>query len=1674
MKNNCKLNIVVKVTSLLVIALIAIFAVASVKAIGVDGYKAILDYDTLAEAQEAAKELNIKLSGEGSVLLKNDGTLPVEEGTKVVVFGAAATSMQGGTGRVDTALAEDGFDVYPTVFNETNVKNGIDTRQFDLFHELAVVVLKRGGGEGSDLSTVTNELAVRENAYPMPDVGDVADLPKDAIMEYNGEFYQLANDVKSDALTQAEIDEALSKATYLYPDSFEHYSLGMKNGRYYKHYQQLTNDEYRMIEFAKANFNKVVVLLNTSNAMEVKTLDEDEKINGILWFGRPGQNGVSAVGDILKGKVNPSGKLADEWFKDFTLDPTWYNFGSNAQNAAGSNTYLKSDNSAAHASGLHGIDYEEGIYLGYWYAESVYAEIAAGNLTKDPATGVALEGADAEAKADAWYEDTIMYPFGYGLSYSDFDYEILEMYYDYNGKQVMNGTLSHDLVESSVGHTQKVKVLNVKVKVTNKGQAAGKEVVQIYVNAPYTGDVEKPAVKLVGFEKTSLLKPGKSEVVTVQVNFQDMASYDYLGGTGSKGYVLEAGIYSILALDGSHGYTYDSFDVETFTLDAKAYQQLDDYSDNVIRNLFSKENGSNYSLRMNDADWNEDGEVNASDKIFDEEMTQLSRANFAGTFPKSPVTGGKIGVVNVTDVEEYDKTQAYAVDALIKVTVKGTSGLSSSTPDVITYYRVTTALEANATTEVFNSSVTKVTPDLAGELIVTDWFADFIAYWDTYNLDTFVSTPAFSDTARYAVGDNVLYGEPAKIYEFVKAHGPQVDISAANSYKVGDIGTFEGFYYTCTTAWTKIAAHTRNQQYNIGDMCTNGGKYYRCIVAHKAGRNFAAANWEEVPAATINEQFMACFEKGEATPSSYPWNVDDVRLVDTSKYRVVEGGYYKYSDFYYEFNPATGLTERKTTLDASLIEGWTQMADAATQAAAKAEAGDAWISFYDLAGISYLDTTPIVGGKFNGKTGAQVWKEFMNQLTWEDMYTAGWSGGGNGSAVPNVDIPAGGAADSPTNWNSTYTWCCATTIGQTFNKELAREQGIIVANMGLLKFNGKDQWMAPAMNTHRTPFSGRNNEYYSQDGIHMGLMGEQICLGAQSRGVVCHVKHMFLNDQETNRNGQDLFAWVSEQAMREIYAKSFQIVMQEGGATGTMTAFARIGAVPCPDSYNFQTELVRHEWGLEHFMFHTDFYSAQSGCCPVDLMVRAGDNHAPITSNLSNGKAKENSANPSISGIWDPTANEGQGGVVVGKRTALELPGYVSNIQWYLLRLRFMQMYSEYSCSAHVRNGIVLSNWKGHATGESFEATQGTAFNESVKFDVSAQQKYTIQSGALPAGLTLNESTGAITGTPLESGSFTVSIRGTFDKWIYQNNTYRFTVASAFTLDKNEATTTEAFDGAFTGLEGAKYALAEDSTLPEGLALSQAGAFSGTAKKHGTYTFTVNATVGSGNNAKVYPISVTLTVTGEDAPALAQYKIDNGYLMALDPETGEYVNVVPIADITGPQGEQGPKGDKGDTGETGAQGPAGPAGADGAQGPQGEQGPKGDTGADGAQGPKGDKGDTGATGAQGPKGDTGATGAQGPAGPAGADGAQGPKGDTGETGPAGADGAKGDKGDKGDTGAQGPQGEKGEKGDKGDKGDPGEVVTPEGCGSVIGISAVMISGLAICGAALALRRKERE
>ena len=148
-------------------------------------------------------------------------------------------------------------------------------------------------------------------------------------------------------------------------------------------------------------------------------------------------------------------------------------------------------------------------------------------------------------------------------------------------------------------------------------------------------------------------------------------------------------------------------------------------------------------------------------------------------------------------------------------------------------------------------------------------------------------------------------------------------------------------------------------------------------------------------------------------------------------------------------------------------------------------------------------------------------------------------------------------------------------IGATFNTELANKQGTIMGNIGLLL--GRNGWYAPGADIHRSPCSGRNNEYYSQDGLHSGYMVASVIQGAQSKGIVCYVKHCFMNDQETNRG--NLFTWADDQTIRENYCKAFQMALQEGGSKAAMTGYGRLGGWSNTNNYNLNTRLYQEQWG---------------------------------------------------------------------------------------------------------------------------------------------------------------------------------------------------------------------------------------------------------------------------------------------------------------------------------------------------------------------------------------------------------------------------------------------------------------------------------------------------------------
>ena len=269
-------------------------------------------------------------------------------------------------------------------------------------------------------------------------------------------------------------------------------------------------------------FDKIIAVINTSNAMELSWVDQEEYgIDACLWIGGVGQSGSRAVAKVLDGEVNPSGRLSDTYAADSFSSPAMQNFGDfTFTNANEINSSIGEAN-----NGTKYVVYREGIYVGYRYYETRYSD----GVT-DPAGTNALSSAGAFV-GDTWnYDNEVCYPFGYGLSYGAEDGLPF-------AQEVVSSKMSDDGLE-------------MQVKVTNNGTAAGKNVVELYAQQPYTcGGIEKSAVQLVGFDKTDILEPGQSETVTITVPKKEFSSYDY---RTDKTYVLDAGDYHFAIGNSAH------------------------------------------------------------------------------------------------------------------------------------------------------------------------------------------------------------------------------------------------------------------------------------------------------------------------------------------------------------------------------------------------------------------------------------------------------------------------------------------------------------------------------------------------------------------------------------------------------------------------------------------------------------------------------------------------------------------------------------------------------------------------------------------------------------------------------------------------------------------------------------------------------------------------------------------------------------------------------------------------------------------------------------------------------------------------------------------------------------------------------------------------------------------
>lgn len=431
------------------------------------------------ETSGEATELCAEIAEEGIVLLKNENILPLADASNLNVFGWASTNpCYGGTGSGSLS------DAYET----TSLLQGLTNAGFKLNTEL------------SDFYTAYRadrpEVGMWSQDWTLPE--PTADSYTDEMMNAAKEFSNTAMVVITRVGGEgADLPTDVSAVTYT--DNSTEY----KDFEAGEHYLQLSQTEKDMLDLVCSNFDDVVLVYNGANAMELGFTKEYSQIKSVLWCPGTGQSGFEALGEIVAGTVNPSGKTSDTFVADLTATPTYNNFGSyNYDNMeefkVTSKNFITGEDESSYPSF---VNYVDNIYVGYRFYET----------------------AAVEGLID--YDKEVVYPFGYGLSYTTFTQEM--------GMVTENdGTISFD------------------VTVTNTGNTAGKDVVEVYYNPPYTnGGIEKAAANLIDFEKTQLLEPGASETITITFDVEDMASYDSMG---AKAYVLEEGDYLISVRSDSH------------------------------------------------------------------------------------------------------------------------------------------------------------------------------------------------------------------------------------------------------------------------------------------------------------------------------------------------------------------------------------------------------------------------------------------------------------------------------------------------------------------------------------------------------------------------------------------------------------------------------------------------------------------------------------------------------------------------------------------------------------------------------------------------------------------------------------------------------------------------------------------------------------------------------------------------------------------------------------------------------------------------------------------------------------------------------------------------------------------------------------------------------------------
>lgn len=794
------------------------------------------EFESVDAVNAAAKDLVAEIAGEGIVLAKHENqALPLAAGSKVTMLGrAAADPVFGGSGSgsVDTSDAVDarqgllnaGFEVNDSVYESIAAFAAENPRghiEMDLPDQSSYNI---------------GELPVSEYEALSGSFADFDDAAVVFIGRPGGEGGDLARDMQG------------------WDDN---YTDG-------QHQLELNKDEKDLLALATAEFDTVVVVVNVSTSMELGPVQDNSGVDSVLLVGSPGATGFDALGGVLAGEINPSGRTVDVWASDFTADPTFVNFGnflySNLEVSYPASALEAVASNATVTSDAPFVNYQEGIYFGYRYYETAAAE---GFIN---------------------YDDAVVYPFGYGLSFTDFAWEL---------GQVDTGDVDGDV--------------SVDVTVTNTGDVAGRDVVELYYTAPYTpGGIEKAEVVLGGFAKTDLIEPGQSQTVTITLAVEDMASYDY---ETNKAWVLDAGDYVLSVRTDSHTVA-QGIDPITYTVDETVVYSGDtarSHDEAAVTNQFD-----DVSAQFTDGD--EPGKIR-----------NMSRADFAGTFPSAP----------------------------------------------------------------------------DGELLVA------------------------------------------------------------------------------------------------------------------------------------SDEVAAGFAPYDAEAAAQGADVDA---------------------------PTTGA--------------------------------DSDLTLVDMRGLDY---------------GDPAWDELLDSLTIDEMTEMLLNGAYQTGAIVSIAKPLTTELDGPAGFSSFINasingvaYPSEYLVAQTWNPELAQAMGEMLGHEAL--FKDVSGWYAPAMNLHRSPFAGRNFEYYSEDPFLSGVMATAASNGAATKGLYTTLKHFALNDQEDNRVNNGIATWANEQTIREIYLKPFEMAVKNismpvpyiaddngtieettVGATAVMSSFNRIGSTWAGGSHALMTTVLREEWGFNGF-----------------------------------------------------------------------------------------------------------------------------------------------------------------------------------------------------------------------------------------------------------------------------------------------------------------------------------------------------------------------------------------------------------------------------------------------------------------------------------------------------------